>query len=487
MGHFLPLSRVAKLIGITRHQLQEMIRGGSLDTFDGMVELEEMLRAFPQAQWEDDAEFRRVSEIKEKAFGKRIFERAMPDKEVLAQRLSELSNEYATSKAMLLHYQQVFSWLDEKIDEIGEDQNAQTRHAMNSLKRMLARHLSELPPDLTKSQSAIARERISKIMSAQVTIRPSGHEFFVEGNDTLLEAALRAGVSLEYGCSNGNCGNCRARLVSGNAVKVRAHDYVLRQEEKDSGIILLCSCTAVDDVVIEAQVAGAQDIPEQQIETKVKSVEVLNPQIAALHLVTPRSQRLRFLAGQSIRLGMTGLNGTYPVASCPCDDRHIEIHIPRVASDPVSEAIFKATKPGDHIDIMGPYGNFVLEESASNPVIFVAFGVGFAPVKSLVQHAMSLDLAERIDLHWIADQCGHYQSNLCRSWSDALDNFSYFPHDHDDNTDVALNKIFAAQSSIDRCLVYVAGNEQQLATVRRRMLECGLPPDQLREGMVETT
>ena len=112
MSHLLPLSRVTKLVGISRHALQEMIRGGALNTFDGMVELNELLRAFPDAKWDDDAEFRRVTEIKEKAFGKRVFERAMPDKEVLSARLIELGNEYAAAKALLMHYSQVLSWLD---------------------------------------------------------------------------------------------------------------------------------------------------------------------------------------------------------------------------------------------------------------------------------------------------------------------------------------------------------------------------------------
>src|SRR5450631_1242974 len=196
MSHFLPLSRVTKLVGTSRHALQEMIRGGLLDTFDGMVELNELLRAFPGTKWDDDAEYRRITEIKEKAFGKRVFERAMPDKEVLAARLFELGNEYAAAKALLMHYSQVLSWLDEKIDEIEEDQSAETRYALHTLRAFIARNLAETPPDATQVQALIAQERILKIMSAQVTIQPSGHEFIVESNDTLLEAALRAGVSL---------------------------------------------------------------------------------------------------------------------------------------------------------------------------------------------------------------------------------------------------------------------------------------------------
>ncbi len=121
MSHLLPLSRVAKLVGQSRHALQEMIRSGTLATFDGMVEFDELLRAFPDVKWDDDAEFRRVNEIKDKAFAKRVLERALPDKEVLAARLTELGNDYAAAKALLAHYASVMTWLDEKIDEIEED------------------------------------------------------------------------------------------------------------------------------------------------------------------------------------------------------------------------------------------------------------------------------------------------------------------------------------------------------------------------------
>jgi len=485
MSHLLPLSRVSKLIGISRHALQEMIRGGSLDTFDGMIELEEMLRAFPDAKWENDAEFRRVTEIKEKAFGKRVFERAMPDKEVLAARLAELGKEYAASQAMLMHYSQVMSWLDEKIDELAEDQSTETIHALHTLRAFLLRNLNELPAEAAKAQAAMAQERIMKIMSAHVTIRPSGHEFFVEGSDTLLEAALRSGVSLEYGCSNGNCGECRARLVSGKVVKVRPHDYALRQDEKDAGMILLCSCAAVDDVVIEANVAGAHDIQEQHIESKIKSVEIFNQDVAALHLLTPRSQRLRFLAGQSMQLSMNGLSGLYAIASCPCEDRHIEIQILRSAGDAFSEALFGKLKTNGRVELHGPYGEFVLEDASTRPVIFVAFGVGFAPIKSLIQHSMSLDLAEAMDLHWVADQAGHYQTNLCRSWADALDNFRYFPHPHLSNIAESVAAIVAGYPDLHRFDVYVAGTEQQLKIAKNIFLEQGLPVQQWRAGTIE--
>lgn len=474
MSHFLPLSRVTRLVGISRHALQEMIRDGTLDTFDGMVELNELLRAFPDAKWDDDAELRRVTEIKEKAFGKRVFERAMPDKEVLSARLIELGNEYAATKALLMHYSQVLSWLDEKIDEIEEDQSRETRHALHRLRAFIVRHLAEMPPDAAKIQAVIAQERILRIMSAHVTIQPSGHEFTVESNDTLLEAALRAGVSLNYGCSNGNCGECRARLISGEVKKVHAHDYVLSQAEKDAGVILMCSCAAVNDVVIEAGVAGAQDIQEQQLAARVKSVEMFNPEIAALHLLAPRSQRLHFLAGQSVRLSAQGVSGQYAIASCPCEERHIEIQILRKPDDAFSELLFGGLKAQDSVEVEGPYGEFVLEDASTRPVIFLAFGVGFAPIKSLIQHAMSLDLAEAMDLHWLADGTGHYQNNLCRSWADALDNFSYVPHDQATDVETTLANIVSDYPDLHRFDVYAAGTPEQLQSAKRLFLKQGL-------------
>jgi len=474
MSHLLPLSRVAKLVAQPRHALQEMIRNGTLATFDGMVELDELLRAFPEVKWDDDAEFRRVTEIKDKAFAKRVLERALPDKDVLAARLTELGDDYAAARALLLHYGNVMAWLDEKIEEIDEDASPETHHALHSVRAFLLRNLAEVPPDAAQAQAVIAQERILKIMSAHVTIQPSGHEFFVDGNDTLLEAALSNGVSLNYGCSNGNCGDCKARLVSGKVKKVHAHDYVLRETEKDAGVILLCAYAPVNDVVIEANVAGARDIPVQQLTAKVKSVEVFNPRVAALHILAPRSQRLRFLGGQSVQLGFKGASGRYAIASCPCEDRHIEVQIPRRPGDAFAEALFATLKANDSVDVEGPYGEFVLDEDSPRPVIFLAFGAGFAPIKSLIQHAMSLELAESMDLHWLADEAGHYQDNLCRAWTDALDNFNYVPHALTGDLDALLKSIVIDYPDLHRFDVYAAGTAAQLEQARAHFVNEGL-------------
>jgi len=485
MSHLLPLSRVAKLVKQPRHALQEMIRTGTLATFDGMVEFDELLRAFPEMKWDDDAEFRRVSEIKDKAFAKRVRERALPDKDVLVARLNELGDEFAAAKALLMHYGNVMAWLDEKIDEFEEDASAETHHALHSVRAFLLRNLAEMPPEAAQAQALIAQERILRIMSAHVTIQPSGHEFFVEGNDTLLEAALRNGISLNYGCSNGNCGDCKARVVSGEVKKVHAHDYVLKQAEKDAGVVLLCSYAPVNDVVIEANVAGARDIPVQQLTAKVKSVEVFNPQMAALHILAPRSQRLRFLGGQNIQVGFGGVSGRYAIASCPCEDRHIEVQIPRHPGDAFAEVLFTQLSANDSVEVEGPYGEFVLDEDSPRPVIFLAFGAGFAPIKSLIQHAMSLELAESMDLHWLADEVGYYQDNLCRAWADALDNFNYVPHPPTHDLGPLLKSIVGDYPDLHRFDVYAAGTAAQLEQAREHFVHAGLHGERWFVGALE--
>jgi CDP-4-dehydro-6-deoxyglucose reductase len=228
-------------------------------------------------------------------------------------------------------------------------------------------------------------------------------------------------------------------------------------------------------VVIEASVAGARDIPVQRLVAKVKSVELFNPQMAALHILAPRSQRLRFLGGQSIRVGVNGASGRYAIASCPCEDRHIEVQIPRRPGDAFAEALFTSLKANDAVEVEGPFGEFVLDEESTRPVIFLAFGAGFAPIKSLVQHAISLELAESMDLHWLADEAGHYQDNLCRAWTDALDNFNYVPHVQSDDLDGALAAIVTDYPDLHRFDVYAAGTAAQLDRARAHFVGHGLP------------
>lgn len=152
----------------------------------------------------------------------------------------------------------------------------------------------------------------------------------VEGHTNLLQSGLHAGLKLNYGCGNGSCGMCKVRVISGDVVKTQHFDYPLSETEKAQGYTLMCCHTAASsDLTLEMlEASGPQDIPEQLILTQVRAVSTLAPDTRLLHLQTPRTHRLRFLAGQSVQLGWTlpgqaDVHATYPVASCPCDDRNL--------------------------------------------------------------------------------------------------------------------------------------------------------------------
>lgn len=450
-----------------------MIQDGVLSTFDGMVDMQELLRVFPEVSWEEEGDYKRVEEIKAHAFGKRIMERVLPDKEVLAERLYEMGREFAAARSLLLHYDEVFRFLADKLDDVADSNGEATLQAVTDVKQWLRRELEAVPADADRASALLAQESVLRIMSAHVTVQPSGHEFFVEGTDTLLEAALRAGIPLNYGCSNGNCGDCRAKLVSGQLKKVHPHDYVLKEQDKAEGAFLMCSYTPVSDVVIEANVAGADDIPAQNIPARVKAVEILNEQVAALHLTAPRSQRLRFLAGQQVTVVSGGVEGEYYVASCPCEERHIELHVRR-DNRAFARKVFGELKKEDAVRIEGPRGHFVIKLDSRRTVIFVAWEDGFAAVKSLVQHAMSLEVAESMHLYWVADGLGHYQDNLCRAWADADDNFHYQPLATELGVEALAQAVLAQHSDLSRMDIYAIGPLEFLTVLKAGALRQGL-------------
>lgn len=428
MGSMLSLVRAARLVGVTRSALQKKIQSGELASFDGMVDSDSLLRCYPDAQLENTAEQMRVAHIKERAFGKRVFERALPDAEVLAARVTELGKTLARNQAQIDKLQALLARIYDRLDALGR-QNTGGPPDWNALKTWI-RNEANAAMEPGFSNPLAVRDRLLSIMSAQVTVLPGKQEFLVEGQDTLLEAAIRAGIPLNYGCSGGNCGLCKAKVVSGQALKTRHHDYVIPEAEKDRGYILLCSNTAVSDMVIEAAAAGGvQDIPFQQINARVKALTPLTEDYMLLHLETPRSQRLRFLAGQGVTLQVSNAySADLPIASCPCDDRNLLFHVRRLPGNHFSDFVFRQLRRNDIVPIEGPHGEFILHQGVPRELYFFAFDDGFAPVKSLIEHALSIE-AESIRLHWFGSHPSSiYLPNVPQAWADALDNFRYEEH-----------------------------------------------------------
>lgn len=488
MSHLLTLSRAARLAGTTRARLQALIKRGELETFEGMVTPQDLLRLFPNLRLEDDSLLERLTRIKESAFANRIRERLLPDPEVLISRLADLGVELDDARREIARYRASVEEVDHllAVHESPADPLASIAQRL----RLKLRDVFDQAVIDDDAQRLLAMDKIMRVMSAHVRLLPSGHEFLLDGSDTILEAALHSGLALNYGCSSGNCGLCKARLVSGQAKKVRPHDFLLTEAEKNAGYTLLCSYTAVSDVVIEAiEAGGANDIPYQRILTKVRRVETLAPDIRLLHLQTPRTQRLRFLAGQSVSLMLgDGTAADLPIASCPCDDRNIEFHVRENPADVFAVRVFGGLRHGESVTIDGPSGEFVLDENAHRPILFLACDTGFAPIKSLIEHALARESSESLHLYWFTcSHTGPYLDNACRAWADALDHFFYHPmilpcHDYADLRASMIPDALAAAThdfpDLSGFDVYLAGPAVFTEAVVR-LLERHVPTGQL--------
>ena len=386
--------------------------------------LADLLHAYPHAQIEDSSMLERVEQIIEQAtFINPDKIARKPDNVALTARIMSLGKQLAQQQRLVDRYQRFSRQLDAKIGELAGEPGA-----LDRLKSWLDEARAGIAEDGDIIDQSFINETFLRVMSAQATVIPSAHEFFVEGAESILEAGLRGGLALNYGCSNGNCGLCKIRVVSGEVRKMKHHDYALTEAEKGLGYVLGCCNTAISDVVLEADEAqSSNDIPLQKIPIRIRKIENPNQQVLIVSTRTPRTSRLRFLAGQRATLAIDHVgSGFYPIASCPCDDMNLQFHIALNQRDPVAGYLAQSAKVNDVLNLEGPVGSFVLNENSPNPLVFIAEGIGFASIKGLIEHAMALDVAEKMVLFWIAGEAeNHYLNNLCRAWNDALDNFEY--------------------------------------------------------------
>lgn len=326
-------------------------------------------------------------------------------------------------------------------------------------------------------------------MQWRVRVEPGGAEFPVAEGQPILTAALQAGVPLRYGCSNGTCGQCRARVVRGETRALGPQDYVFRGRDAHRAMVLTCVHGAASDLVLKAALLGTpEEVPRQDITARVDRIRPLDEDTVELQLRTPRSEALEFLPGQHVMLEVPGLFPRYrSLSSCPCDGIHLSFIIRRVAGDAFAEYVFGHLRKGEPVRVVGPEGRFTLDDSSRRPLLFFCYDNGFAPVKSLIEHAIAGDDSRPITLYWMTVRQGQqYYANLCRSWVDALDRFRYIPlasivRDPDGREawreTEARDRIREETPELADHDVYVAGPKAVVAVVRDLGLSQGLPPE----------
>jgi CDP-4-dehydro-6-deoxyglucose reductase len=264
----------------------------------------------------------------------------------------------------------------------------------------------------------------------RVTLQPSGLQFDVEDGESVLTAALRQGYVLPYGCKNGACGSCKGKLLEGSLDYGTYQKKALPDEEKAQGKALFCQARPLTDLVIEARTVGAaKDIQVKTLPCRIHKMDRLADDVIVLHLKLPANERLQFLAGQYIEfLLKDGSRRSFSMGNAPHDDELLQLHVRRVAGGQFTEHVFGKMKERDILRFEGPLGTFFLREDNDRPIVFVASGTGFAPIKSILEHAFKKGVTRPMVLYWGGRRPQDlYMNELALKWAAEQPGFRYVP------------------------------------------------------------
>ena len=267
-------------------------------------------------------------------------------------------------------------------------------------------------------------------MTCRVTIKPSNHVFDVAPGETVLAAALRQSFPLPYGCRDGACGTCKGHVLEGTVDYGRYQSTALPYADREAGFALFCQAKPLSDLVIEAREIGAvRNIPIRTLPCRVQKLERLAPDVIAMYLRLPANERLQFLAGQYIEILLKdGKRRAFSMANAPHDDDHLQLHLRHYFGGTFTEYVFNQMKEREILRFQGPFGTFFLREESAKPIIFLASGTGFAPIKGIVEHALHRGIDRPMELYWGArTRPDLYLDALAREWAQAHRRFRYIP------------------------------------------------------------
>jgi CDP-4-dehydro-6-deoxyglucose reductase len=279
-------------------------------------------------------------------------------------------------------------------------------------------------------------------MSFQVTVRPSGRSFTVAEGEAVLAAALRQGIGIAYGCKNGACGTCRGKVLQGTVTHGAHSVAALSAADEARGLALFCCARPAADLVIEArELTGYGDIPVRRMPARIARIERAAPDVAIVSLQLPATERLQYLAGQYVEFILKdGARRQYSIATAPHADEQLQFHIRHMAGGVFTDALFGAAaqpvKERDILRVEGPMGSFFLREDNPRPIVLLAGGTGFAPIKALAEHIFAEGINREdsgkvfrpVVLYWGARaRQDLYMDALPARWAAEQPNFRYVP------------------------------------------------------------
>jgi CDP-4-dehydro-6-deoxyglucose reductase len=330
-------------------------------------------------------------------------------------------------------------------------------------------------------------------MTFTVTLQPSSRSFQVGPDETVLQAAIREGVGLPYGCRDGACGSCKSRLLAGRVIH-RAHQHkALSAGEEQAGLTLTCCATPQTNLVIEARtVVGAGDYPPRKMPSRVTSIERPAPDVAIVRLQLPANEVLRYRAGQYVELILAdGSRRSYSMANGPhtqTDAPGIELHIRHLPGGKFTDHVFGAMKARDILRLEGPFGSFFLREESAKPIVLLASGTGFAPIKAIIEQLEFAASERAAVLYW---GCRSRVDLYLHGWAERaaarLPQLRYLPvlsEPHPDDgwagrTGLVHHAVMADLPDLSGHQVYACGVPIMVESARRDFVaQCGLPADE---------
>lgn len=332
-----------------------------------------------------------------------------------------------------------------------------------------------------------------RYMSFQVAVQPSGHVFAVAAGQTVLDGALAAGLVIPYGCRTGGCSSCKGRVLAGEYDAGPAPAQTLTVDELGAGYTLFCQAKPLSDMQIEvSEVRLATDIQIRKLPVRVIQREPLAADVMRLTLQLPAGDPFRFYAGQYVDVILRdGSRRSYSMARAPHVDGPLELHIRHMPGGLFTDHVFGAgatqMKDREILRLEGPFGSFHLREESQRPVVLLASGTGFAPVKAMVEHMIHVGISRPVVLYWGGRRPSDlYLDALAREWEQVLPGFRYVPvvsnaqpeDGWQGRTGFVHQAIMQDMPDLSGSEVYACGAPAMVDAARRDFVaQCGLPSD----------
>jgi len=327
-------------------------------------------------------------------------------------------------------------------------------------------------------------------MVFRVSIQASQHSFQAQPGETILDAALRQGLSLPYGCRDGVCGTCRGKVLAGDFTHGKARLEVLSEEERRQGFVLFCCAQARSDLCIESrEIRSLTDIPVRTLPARVHHLRRAAPDVMIIELKLPANERLQFLAGQYVDILLKdGRRRAFSLANAPHDDELLQLHVRLIAGGSFTNHVFNTLQERDLLRLRGPQGTFFEREESTKPMLLIAGGTGFAPIKSIVDHALAENSARTMHVYWGGRRRADlYLLDFATRWPLLCDRVRFTPvlsdptgdDDWSGRTGLVHREAMNDHPDLSAYQAYVCGSPAMVAAAREDfVLHCGLPPDE---------